>query len=1194
MLTSLMVILGLVATSLGQPTGEILCEFWFGIGGTAVSDLTGHPDYPDNPHDGVMLTEFNTPGEGNWGVDNYGARVRGYLYPPADGDYTFWVAGDDFCELYLSTDDDPANATLIAEVPGWTSYLEWAKYPEQQSAPITLVGGGKYYIEGLMKEGGGGDNMQVGWQGGPIAEPYTIIDGAYLSPLPWPDALKKAKNPDPADGAVDVDAGTLAWTAGATIVSNVVYLSTDATIDDADKIAETDMSLVAITVDPGVTYYWRVDGVDDAGVVYEGDVWSFTTTPLEAHFPDPADGATNVPTDVTLRWTAGKVVVMHDVYFGTDEAAVAAANMGSPEFKGKVMVTSYSPGELELFTTYYWRVDEFTPTGTVPGPVWSFSTPNQLIIEGGEVTLNYDNTAEPYVSEAIWDVTDLTAGGLVSDLTLNFQGLPSNLSIDEATGTYEIAGSGADIWGSSDQFHYVYQELTGDATITARVVSNGTGSNTWAKGGVMIRESTAPDSKHMIMGMTGGDGGGIAFQGRIEAAGANSSSLHGDVTASPPYWVRLTREGNTITAYHSADGEAWELFTDTSPDTSGGAISNPIDVEMADPVLIGLFVTSHAAGEVRTYTFDNVSVEGDVGALVSLDIASVSGNSAESIYVAITDSTGAVASVPHPYPEATQIDTVQEWTIPLGDFAGVDPTAATTLAVGVGNGLPGGTGAVTISSMSVVEPTGVADIIWVTGGYDDNGDGAADDLEWIDILKAQGYSVDSSSSYVDLDDASIAKLNAAKLIIVSRCSNSGDYDDGDEIAQWNAITTPMIVMTAYNVRSSRWLWVDSTSILNLATETMVLADGTEIPGINAEVGTTSFIDADPGNGTILAVGDGLPWIIEWEAGVEYYEGSGQIAGGPRVFFAAGTQETDEPNVGRGEMNLSPEALAVYLEKVASFIPLADITKPGDKAVGVPDDGDWPGAEHPALAIDDNVSTKYLHFKGDFEPDPGTGGSGIQITPYGGPSIVTGLTLTTANDVPGRDPIAFELSGSNDGIGGPYTLIAAGDVVDFAQADEWPRFTKNETPIEFDNLMAYSHYQLIFTAIRGPVGGSVNSMQIAEIELLGSYVPAALVKINFQQTGGDVPSGYLPDGGEVFADRGNGFSYGWNMDSTGGARNRNNAAAPDERYDTCNHLEKGEHRIWEIALPNGIYDVYMVCGDASYTTRPITWTWKASS
>jgi hypothetical protein len=160
----------------------------------------------------------------------------------------------------------------------------------------------------------------------------------------------------------------------------------------------------------------------------------------------------------------------------------------------------------------------------------------------------------------------------------------------------------------------------------------------------------------------------------------------------------------------------------------------------------------------------------------------------------------------------------------------------------------------------------------------------------------------------------------------------------------------------------------------------------------------------------------------------------------------------------------------------------DVTGIGDVVQGVPNDGDWPGAETPDLAFDDDVTTKYLHFKGDFEPDPGTGGSGLQITPAAGATIVNGLTLTTANDVPGRDPIAFELSGSNDSIDGPYELIASGDIEDFAQEEEWPRFTMNATPITFDNDVAYTHYQLIFTAIRGPVGGSVNSMQIAEVEL----------------------------------------------------------------------------------------------------------------
>jgi hypothetical protein len=183
---------------------------------------------------------------------------------------------------------------------------------------------------------------------------------------------------------------------------------------------------------------------------------------------------------------------------------------------------------------------------------------------------------------------------------------------------------------------------------------------------------------------------------------------------------------------------------------------------------------------------------------------------------------------------------------------------------------------------------------------------------------------------------------------------------------------------------------------------------------------------------------------------------------------------------------------LLLSTITNAVPL-DITKPADTVRGVPDDSDWPGNEAPPLAIDDNPATKYLHFKGDFDPDPGTGGAGFRVTPSNKQSVVTGLTFTTANDVPGRDPIAFELYGSNVSIDGPYTLIADGDIVDFSQPLEWPRYIINETPIKFDNDIPYDHYQLLFTAIRGPIGGSVNSMQIAEVELLGmnpnAYNPA---------------------------------------------------------------------------------------------------------
>jgi hypothetical protein len=155
----------------------------------------------------------------------------------------------------------------------------------------------------------------------------------------------------------------------------------------------------------------------------------------------------------------------------------------------------------------------------------------------------------------------------------------------------------------------------------------------------------------------------------------------------------------------------------------------------------------------------------------------------------------------------------------------------------------------------------------------------------------------------------------------------------------------------------------------------------------------------------------------------------------------------------------------------------DITAPGDILVGVPNNGNWPPNETPAKAIDDNINTKFLHFDGAVQS------TGFRVTPSGPAVPVPGLSFTTANDQPSRDPIRFELYGCNSDINGTYTLIASGDIVDFSQATAWPRYTKNATEIRFGNSTVYAHYQILFPAVRNPA--SANSMQIAEVELLSA-------------------------------------------------------------------------------------------------------------
>ncbi len=164
-------------------TGSIYTEYWFGIEGAAVSDLTQHHRYPGSPSSSEYRTSFEIPTD--W-ADYYGTRMRGYLHPPGTGNYTFWIASDDASELWLSTDANPGNAERIAWIEGWCPSRDFDNQqgtdnPHQRSSPISLTGGQRYYIEALQKEHGGGDNLAVAWQG-PDINNRSVIAGQYLSP----------------------------------------------------------------------------------------------------------------------------------------------------------------------------------------------------------------------------------------------------------------------------------------------------------------------------------------------------------------------------------------------------------------------------------------------------------------------------------------------------------------------------------------------------------------------------------------------------------------------------------------------------------------------------------------------------------------------------------------------------------------------------------------------------------------------------------------------------------------------------------------------------------------------------------------------------------------------------------------------------------------------------------------------------
>jgi len=161
----------------------------------------------------------------------------------------------------------------------------------------------------------------------------------------------------------------------------------------------------------------------------------------------------------------------------------------------------------------------------------------------------------------------------------------------EAGGAWTVSGSGEDIFGASDSFHYVWRPWHGDGSITARVVRYQR-RDMWTKVGVMARASTAAGSKFADVLVTPDKG--AEMQWRAEGNGETQTT---DQSPSPaPFWVRLVRAGDTLTGYVSQDGRHWQ--------TRGKAtVALPVDI------LIGLCVTSHRNDALSEALVDSVAVE---------------------------------------------------------------------------------------------------------------------------------------------------------------------------------------------------------------------------------------------------------------------------------------------------------------------------------------------------------------------------------------------------------------------------------------------------------------------------------------------------------------------------------------------------------------------------------------------------------
>ncbi len=218
-------------------------------------------------------------------------------------------------------------------------------------------------------------------------------------------------------------------------------------------------------------------------------------------------------------------------------------------------------------------------TASATSGVWNSSTissPSPSPTPTPVATPTPTPTPTPVPLPASWQTQDVGSVGVTGNASIS-------------NGTFTVQGSGANIWDAADAFRYVYQPLSGDGEIVARVtgVQN---THQSAKAGMMIRESLTAGSRHATMSVT--PGAGLEFLRRSATGGTTAWS---GASGAAPNWVRLTRSGNTLSGYVSNDGTTWTLIGSET-------------ITMTSSVYIGLAVTSHNNSALNQSAFDNVRV----------------------------------------------------------------------------------------------------------------------------------------------------------------------------------------------------------------------------------------------------------------------------------------------------------------------------------------------------------------------------------------------------------------------------------------------------------------------------------------------------------------------------------------------------------------------------------------------------------
>ncbi len=327
--------------------GSINFQRWNNITGSSVSNLTSNSNYPNNPSTSGTYTIFEIPGNSG---NNFGMKLYGYICPPTNGDYVFWIASDESAELWLSTTINPANKGRIAYNTSATKSRQWNKSSTQKSLAIPLLAGQKYYIEALLKEGTGSDNLAVGWAkpGQSVSAPSEVIPGTYLSVNNSMDAQPPTAPSNLSSSNITTSSFTLSWTASTDNVGVTGYdVYQNGIKINPSNITSTSYNVTGLT--SGTTYSYFVKAKDAVGNQSSPSTSLNITTNSPDSQPPTAPSnlaaANIVTTSFTFSWSASTDnvgVTGYDVYKNGVKMNSAALIGTSYSVTGLLPNTTYS------------------------------------------------------------------------------------------------------------------------------------------------------------------------------------------------------------------------------------------------------------------------------------------------------------------------------------------------------------------------------------------------------------------------------------------------------------------------------------------------------------------------------------------------------------------------------------------------------------------------------------------------------------------------------------------------------------------------------------------------------------------------------------------------------------------------------------------------------------------------------------